>query len=98
MLTCANLVHTLTWPILLLLLLLFVQTLQPICLCSLLVYPVLSSNSLFEMLKNRSPCEENMIFFFFLVVFRSCGDDGRIQGWRWKEILEAEVPIPSQGN
>ncbi|KAM7513004.1 hypothetical protein LguiB_011879 [Lonicera macranthoides] len=27
----------------------------------------------------------------------SCGDDGRIQGWRWKDILEAEVPIPYQG-
>ncbi|XP_059636168.1 uncharacterized protein LOC132278394 [Cornus florida] len=23
----------------------------------------------------------------------SCGDDGRIQGWRWKEILKSEVPF-----
>ncbi|KAA8523273.1 hypothetical protein F0562_009696 [Nyssa sinensis] len=27
----------------------------------------------------------------------SCGDDGRIRGWRWEEILESEVPIPLQG-
>ncbi|CAA3008378.1 THO complex subunit 6 [Olea europaea subsp. europaea] len=23
----------------------------------------------------------------------SCGDDGKIQGWKWKEILECELPI-----
>lgn len=23
----------------------------------------------------------------------SCGDDGRIRGWKWKEILESEVPL-----
>ncbi|KAK9275821.1 hypothetical protein L1049_023092 [Liquidambar formosana] len=28
----------------------------------------------------------------------SCGDDGRIRGWRWKEIKESEVPLPLQGN
>ncbi|XP_058073984.1 THO complex subunit 6 isoform X2 [Magnolia sinica] len=28
----------------------------------------------------------------------SCGDDGRIQGWRWKEILDSEVLVPMQVN
>ncbi|KAF8406868.1 hypothetical protein HHK36_005989 [Tetracentron sinense] len=28
----------------------------------------------------------------------SCGDDGRIRGWRWKEIMNSEMPIPAQGN
>ncbi|WJZ97765.1 hypothetical protein VitviT2T_016344 [Vitis vinifera] len=28
----------------------------------------------------------------------SCGDDGRIRGWRWKEITQSEVHIPLQGN
>ncbi|RVX05461.1 THO complex subunit 6 [Vitis vinifera] len=28
----------------------------------------------------------------------SCGDDGRICGWRWKEITQSEVHIPLQGN
>lgn len=23
----------------------------------------------------------------------SCGDDGRIRGWKWKETLESEVPM-----
>ncbi|KAK4432878.1 THO complex subunit [Sesamum alatum] len=23
----------------------------------------------------------------------SCGDDGRIRGWKWKEILESEAPV-----
>lgn len=27
----------------------------------------------------------------------SCGDDGRIRGWRWKEFTNADVPIPLQG-
>lgn len=26
----------------------------------------------------------------------SCGDDGRIRGWNWKEILDSEVSM--QGN
>ncbi|OMO91702.1 hypothetical protein COLO4_18173 [Corchorus olitorius] len=28
----------------------------------------------------------------------SCGDDGKIKGWRWKEFTESEVPITFQGN
>ncbi|CAN0901260.1 THO complex subunit 6 [Linum grandiflorum] len=28
----------------------------------------------------------------------SCGDDGRIRGWKWKELIESEVPISLQGN
>lgn len=28
----------------------------------------------------------------------SCGDDGRICGWRWKEFTESKVPINLQGN
>ncbi|XP_062148721.1 eukaryotic initiation factor 4A-15-like [Alnus glutinosa] len=28
----------------------------------------------------------------------SCGDDGRIRGWRWKEFKNSDVPIPLQGN
>lgn len=28
----------------------------------------------------------------------SCGDDGRIRGWKWKEFIESEVPLCSQGN
>ncbi|KAJ0030418.1 hypothetical protein Pint_13423 [Pistacia integerrima] len=28
----------------------------------------------------------------------SCGDDGRICGWRWKEFTKSEVPIHLQGN
>ncbi|KAE7998517.1 hypothetical protein FH972_003056 [Carpinus fangiana] len=28
----------------------------------------------------------------------SCGDDGRIRGWRWKEFMNSDVPIPLQGN
>lgn len=27
----------------------------------------------------------------------SCGDDGRIRGWRWKDCTESKVPIPFQG-
>ncbi|KAF5481810.1 hypothetical protein F2P56_002432 [Juglans regia] len=27
----------------------------------------------------------------------SCGDDGRIRGWRWKEFTNSDVPIPLQG-
>ncbi|XP_030488647.2 THO complex subunit 6-like [Cannabis sativa] len=27
----------------------------------------------------------------------SCGDDGRIRGWRWKDCTESDVPIPLQG-
>ncbi|KAF6152293.1 hypothetical protein GIB67_005947 [Kingdonia uniflora] len=26
----------------------------------------------------------------------SCGDDGRIRGWRWQTILNSEMPIPFQ--
>ncbi|KAG7988712.1 hypothetical protein I3843_03G201100 [Carya illinoinensis] len=26
----------------------------------------------------------------------SCGDDGRIRGWRWKEFTNSDVPIPLQ--
>lgn len=33
-----------------------------------------------------------------LVKSCSCGDDGRICGWRWKEITQSEVHIPLQGN
>ncbi|CAN1136318.1 THO complex subunit 6 [Linum perenne] len=28
----------------------------------------------------------------------SCGDDGRIRGWKWKEFIQPEVPISLQGN
>ncbi|KAK2645314.1 hypothetical protein Ddye_020509 [Dipteronia dyeriana] len=28
----------------------------------------------------------------------SCGDDGRVRGWRWREFSESEVPIPLQGS
>ncbi|KMS96849.1 hypothetical protein BVRB_8g199250 [Beta vulgaris subsp. vulgaris] len=28
----------------------------------------------------------------------SCGDDGRIRGWKWKELEEAETPIHEQGS
>lgn len=28
----------------------------------------------------------------------SCGDDGRIFGWKWEEITKSEVPIHLQGN
>ncbi|XP_038695745.1 THO complex subunit 6 isoform X4 [Tripterygium wilfordii] len=28
----------------------------------------------------------------------SCGDDGRIRGWRWEEIIRSDVPISLQGN
>ncbi|KNA12336.1 hypothetical protein SOVF_126850 [Spinacia oleracea] len=27
----------------------------------------------------------------------SCGDDGRIRGWKWKELEESETPIHEQG-
>ncbi|CAN1136315.1 THO complex subunit 6 [Linum perenne] len=27
----------------------------------------------------------------------SCGDDGRIRGWKWKEFIQPEVPISLQG-
>ncbi|PON84437.1 WD repeat containing protein [Trema orientale] len=27
----------------------------------------------------------------------SCGDDGRIRGWRWKDCTESDVPVPLQG-
>ncbi|RXI06101.1 hypothetical protein DVH24_018143 [Malus domestica] len=30
-------------------------------------------------------------------VLLSCGDDGRIQGWRWKDWEESDVPIHLQG-
>ncbi|KAL6507181.1 hypothetical protein OROHE_022080 [Orobanche hederae] len=26
-------------------------------------------------------------------ILLSCGDDGRIRGWKWKELLESETPI-----
>ncbi|XP_077216619.1 DWD (DDB1-binding WD40 protein) hypersensitive to ABA 1 [Tasmannia lanceolata] len=28
----------------------------------------------------------------------SCGDDGRIRGWRWREILNSDMPLTKQGN
>lgn len=28
----------------------------------------------------------------------SCGDDGRIRGWKWKELEESETPIHEQGS
>ncbi|XP_072980944.1 THO complex subunit 6 [Typha angustifolia] len=28
----------------------------------------------------------------------SCGDDGRIRGWKWIDILNYEAPLPMQGN
>ncbi|XP_021747088.1 THO complex subunit 6-like [Chenopodium quinoa] len=28
----------------------------------------------------------------------SCGDDGRIRGWKWKELEESETPIHKQGS
>ncbi|OAY82355.1 THO complex subunit 6 [Ananas comosus] len=28
----------------------------------------------------------------------SCGDDGRIRGWRWIEVLSSDVPLSLQGN
>lgn len=28
----------------------------------------------------------------------SCGDDGRIRGWKWKELEESETPIHEQGD
>ncbi|KAK6941357.1 WD40 repeat [Dillenia turbinata] len=28
----------------------------------------------------------------------SCGDDGRIRGWRWKEITNSEGPVLASGN
>ncbi|XP_068652758.1 THO complex subunit 6 [Aristolochia californica] len=28
----------------------------------------------------------------------SCGDDGRIRGWRWKEVAGLGMPMPVQGN
>ncbi|KAH0970739.1 hypothetical protein GBA52_022895 [Prunus armeniaca] len=31
-------------------------------------------------------------------VLLSCGDDGRIRGWKWKDCVEAEAPIHLQGN
>ncbi|KAL5572441.1 hypothetical protein UlMin_022038 [Ulmus minor] len=27
----------------------------------------------------------------------SCGDDGRIRGWRWKDCIESMLPVPLQG-
>ncbi|KAF4348476.1 hypothetical protein F8388_001887, partial [Cannabis sativa] len=30
-------------------------------------------------------------------LFLSCGDDGRIRGWRWKDCTESYAPIPLQG-
>ncbi|XP_020423484.1 eukaryotic initiation factor 4A-2 isoform X3 [Prunus persica] len=30
-------------------------------------------------------------------VLLSCGDDGRIRGWKWKDCVEAEAPIHLQG-
>ncbi|PIA64269.1 hypothetical protein AQUCO_00100031v1 [Aquilegia coerulea] len=27
----------------------------------------------------------------------SCGDDGRIQGWKWEQVLNSEMPISAQG-
>lgn len=34
--------------------------------------------------------------FVDFVLLSSCGDDGRIRGWKWKENLESEVSM--QGN
>lgn len=35
----------------------------------------------------------------FLGIFiLSCGDDGRIRGWKWKDCVEAEAPIHLQGD
>ncbi|PRQ46884.1 putative transcription factor WD40-like family [Rosa chinensis] len=28
----------------------------------------------------------------------SCGDDGRIRGWRWKDCIQSDVPIHLQGD
>lgn len=28
----------------------------------------------------------------------SCGDDGRIRGWKWKDITKSKAPISMQGN
>ncbi|CAL1413989.1 unnamed protein product [Linum trigynum] len=28
----------------------------------------------------------------------SCGDDGRIRGWKWKEFMESETPVSLQGD
>ncbi|XP_010541078.1 PREDICTED: THO complex subunit 6 [Tarenaya hassleriana] len=28
----------------------------------------------------------------------SCGDDGRVRGWKWMQFSESEVPLHSQGN
>lgn len=28
----------------------------------------------------------------------SCGDDGRIRGWRWEEFMQSQVPVALQGN
>lgn len=28
----------------------------------------------------------------------SCGDDGRIRGWNWKDCTQSEVPFHSQGD
>lgn len=28
----------------------------------------------------------------------SCGDDGRIRGWKWKDIEESETPVHEQGS
>lgn len=39
-----------------------------------------------------SKCMLNMLLF--IVVLCSCGDDGRIRGWKWKDISDFEV----QGN
>lgn len=28
----------------------------------------------------------------------SCGDDGRIRGWKWEEVLNSDLPLSMQGN
>ncbi|XP_042479667.1 probable ATP-dependent RNA helicase ddx6 [Macadamia integrifolia] len=31
-------------------------------------------------------------------ILLSCGDDGRIRGWKWMELLNSEKPIPTEGH
>lgn len=37
-------------------------------------------------------------FLTMCLVPCSCGDDGWIRGWRWKEFTNSDVPITLQGN
>ena len=41
--------------------------------------------------------EPLIIASLILEAFFSCGDDGKIKGWRWKEFTESEVPVTFQG-